>query len=156
MFAYGQTGSGKTHTIIGGDSFHARGLAPRAIATLFRARPRAGVGSQGETTFRESRVFRDTDDTPSSFVREEKLTFVFTFTGELEKRRRRSPSEEISARVTFCEVYNSVTSLDLEFRYSLRMLETGVEASGDGDGVCSGEPRTALQKLELSKVQIGC
>jgi kinesin family protein 6/9 len=35
IFAYGQTGSGKTYTILGGDSFHDRGIIPRAITNIF-------------------------------------------------------------------------------------------------------------------------
>lgn len=35
IFAYGPTGTGKTYTIMGGDRFENRGLAPRAIETIF-------------------------------------------------------------------------------------------------------------------------
>ena len=34
IFAYGQTGSGKTHTVVGGDSFRARGDWSRALPDL--------------------------------------------------------------------------------------------------------------------------
>ena len=45
------------------------------------------------------------------------------------------------------------TGRDLQFRSYLRLVETGVEASDDGE--CSGKPRDTCESFELSIVQIG-
>ena len=40
-------------------------------------------------------------------------------------------------------------AFDLQFRWRLRLVETGVEASGDGE--CLGKPRTVLHRLSCPK-----